>query len=229
MTRWSDEMLERLRPAFREAADPERAVPMAKYMRDQFPFLGIPAPEHKRLLSAVTRSVGVRPDEADLDAFARGCYREAEREFHYAAVATLRSRSTTLTADSIPLVHHLVVTHSWWDTVDAIASHLAGGIVARHPRTVEVMDCWATSENMWLARTAILHQLRFGAETDAERLFRYCLARADEADFFYRKAIGWALREYARTDPEAVRRFCDRHQAELSALSLREARKKLDR
>lgn len=200
---------------------------MAKYMRDQFPFLGIRGPEHKRLVSGVTRAVGGRPDEADLDAFARGCFREAEREFHYAAVAVLRTRATTLTPASIPLVQHLVVTHSWWDTVDAVATHLAGGIVARHPRTVEVMDHWVQSDQLWLARTAILHQLRFGAATDEERLFRYCLARADETDFFYRKAIGWALREYAKTAPDAVGRFCDRHESELSPLSLREARKHL--
>lgn len=131
------------------------------------------------------------------------------------------------TPSSIPLVEHLVTTQSSWDTVDEIASHAAGGIVSAHPETVSTMDGWAQSDHTTLARTAILHQLRYKADTDAHRLFDYCLTRADEQDFFYRKAIGWAPREYAKTDAEAVRTFCDQHESRLSALSLREARKRL--
>jgi 3-methyladenine DNA glycosylase AlkD len=120
-----------------------------------------------------------------------------------------------------------VTTHSWWDTVDEIASHIAGGLVTGCPELVATMDAWAASDHMWLARTAILHQLGFKERTDVDRLFAYCLSRADEPDFFYRKAIGWALRQYARTDPDAVLTFCEAHIDVLSPLSFKEATKHL--
>jgi 3-methyladenine DNA glycosylase AlkD len=200
---------------------------MGKYMRDQFMFLGVASPVRKKLVTAALRSVTGRPDEHDLESFARLAFAREAREFHYAGVGVVRRKIEVLSPDSIPLVRCLVVTHSWWDTVDEIASHLAGGIVAAYPETASVMDDWAQSEHMWVARTAILHQLRYKAQTDADRLFRYCLDRADEQDFFYRKAIGWALREYSKTDADAVRKFCAQHQDRLSPLSLREARKHL--
>ena len=226
MTVWADSVVEKLAVGFRAEADEKRAAEQAAYLRDQFVFFGLGAAQRKELLSSALRSVG-RPALDDLDAFARAAYREDEREWHYAAVKTLRRHAKLLEPRSVPLLHHMVVTHSWWDTVDEIASHLAGTLVERHPETVEVMDEWVMSDDMWLARTAILHQLRFKDGTDADRLFRYCLARADEADFFYRKAIGWALRQYARTEPEAVREFCVSHEDRLSSLSLSEARKHL--
>jgi 3-methyladenine DNA glycosylase AlkD len=99
--------------------------------------------------------------------------------------------------------------------------------VAAHPEAVATMEDWLVDENMWLARTAIIHQLTYKGRTDTARLFRYCLARADHKDFFIRKAIGWALRQYAWTDPAAVREFVHAHAAELSPLSVREATKNL--
>ncbi|MEM7284779.1 MAG: DNA alkylation repair protein [Actinomycetota bacterium] len=226
MTAWSDGLVARLSEAFADEADPERAAHQSAYLRGQYEFFGLAAPRHKAVLADALRTLD-RPALADLDAFARAAYRKPQREWHYAAVKTLRRNARVLDPTAVPLVHHLVTTHSWWDTVDEIASHLAGTLVDRHPETAQVMDEWVASDDMWLARTAILHQLRFKHETDVDRLFGYCLARADEADFFYRKAIGWALRQYARTDPDAVRRFCTEHETRLSRLSLAEARKHL--
>ena len=123
-------------------------------------------------------------------------------------------------------VETLVTTRSWWDTVDPLATRVTGGIVARHQTAVSTMDKWAADDNMWLARTAILHQLHFKEKTDTERLFGYCTALAEHKDFFIRKAIGWALRQYARTDPDAVREFVAAT-PHLSALSVREATKHL--
>lgn len=112
---------------------------------------------------------------------------------------------------------------SWWDTVDELATHVAGPLVAAHPELRSVMDRWVTSESIWLARVAILHQERWKERTDADLLFTYCLRRAGEREFFIRKAIGWALRSYARTAPEAVAGFLAAHGDELSGLSPREA------
>lgn len=226
MTVWSDALVANLSPALRAAADPERAAQQSAYLRGQFAFFGITAPQHKVLLAHALRPLG-RPAPVDLYGFARAAYAMDEREWHYAAVKTVRRYARLLEPSAVPVIHHMVVTHSWWDTVDEIASHLAGTLVERHPATVEVMDEWARSDHMWLARTAILHQLRFKETTDVDRLFDYCLVRAAEPDFFYRKAIGWALRQYARTDADAVREFCEANQHRLSKLSLTEAQKNL--
>lgn len=195
-------------------------------MRHQFAFIGLTSSTIDGLVRAALREVG-SPDVTDLERFARAAWTEEAREWQYAAVKVLQRHQRMLGEPQLELAHHLVTHRAWWDTVDTIAAHLVGGIVSRHPGAVTVMDRWVESTDMWVARTAILHQLRFKEATDAERLFRYCLARAGEADFFYRKAIGWALRQYARTDPDAVRRFCDAHEDVLSPLSLREARKHL--
>ena len=233
MTAWSSAVLDELASSFEHARDGERATQMAAYMRNQFPFFGIAAADRRRLVGQALRAAGsgphrAVPDEADLTEFARACYERREREFHYAAVNLLRRRLRTLTPASMPLLHDLITTQSWWDTVDEIAAHLVGGVVRAHPELVSLMDAWVESDNLWVARSAVLHQLMYKDQTDPERLFAYCLARADEPDFFYRKAIGWALRQYARTDPEAVAAFCTQHRHALSPLSYREATKHLD-
>jgi len=230
MTEFSDRLFAAAALRLAELADPERAEPMGAYLRHKFVVFGISSADRKEVMRVAVAETIERvgkPDAADIDAFARRCYAEPQREFHYMGVGASRRWQRLLGPDHVPLLRHLVITHSWWDTVDELASHVAGGIVGRHPEVALVMDDWAGSDNMWLARTAILHQLRFKDDTDVDRLFRYCLLRADEADFFYRKAIGWALRQYARTDPGAVRVFCAEHAGELSALSLREATKHL--
>ncbi|MEX2081800.1 MAG: DNA alkylation repair protein, partial [Dehalococcoidia bacterium] len=104
-----------------------------------------------------------------------------------------------------------------------LAANVAGRLVRDHPELAGTMDRWVEAEDMGLARTAILHQLRFKGATDSQRLFRYCEQKAPETEFFIRKAIGWALREYSKTDAGAVRRFVAEHDGELSGLSRREA------
>jgi 3-methyladenine DNA glycosylase AlkD len=199
---------------------------MHKYMRDQFPYVGIPTPQ-RRALSREVLAGQPRPDEDDLRAIALACWDLPEREYQYFAVDLLAGHPRGPTPEFLDTVRRLVTTKSWWDTVDPLASRVVGSIVAAHPATVSTMDSWLVDENLWLARTAILHQLTYKQGTDTARLFRYCLARADHRDFFIRKAIGWALRQYAWTDPEAVRRFVAAHATELSPLSVREATKNL--
>jgi 3-methyladenine DNA glycosylase AlkD len=113
-------------------------------------------------------------------------------------------------------------TKSWWDTVDVLASRVVGPVAER-----PIIESWLTSGDLWLERTAILHQLGYGERTDADFLFRSCLTHAASTEFFLRKAIGWALRQYARVDPAAVRGFVAAHADELSGLSRREALKHL--
>ncbi len=218
----ADEIMDRLSRSFEGARDPQRAVPMAAYMRDQFPFLGIPGPTQKMLTRSVLAGLG-RPSEADLRAVALACWQRPEREYQYFACGWLRRHARTCGAEFMDTARELIVTKSWWDTVDTLAVHVVGTLVSRRPQLVAVTDAWIRDPDRWLIRSAILHQLTYQEATDADRLFRYCAAHASHQDFFVRKAIGWALREYARTDPAAVRTFVAAHHSRLAPLSVREA------
>lgn len=222
----ADEVMGRLSRTFEGARDPQRAAPMAAYMRHQFPFLGIPAPIQKALTREVLAGLG-RPAEPDLAAVALACWARPEREYQYFACGWLRRHARACSAAFIDTARHLIVTRSWWDTVDTLAAHLVGTLVAQHPQLVERTDAWLPDSDRWLVRTAILHQLTYQEATDANRLFRYCAAQATHPDFFVRKAIGWALRQYARTDPAAVRAFVTTHHSRLANLTVREALKNL--
>jgi len=219
-------IMARLVATYGAAADPAKAAPMRAYMRDQFPYLGIPTPRRRALSREVLAGLP-RPTADDLRDVALASWDLPEREYQYFACDLLVGQARALSPEFLPTAHQLIITKSWWDTVDALASQVVGAIVARHPAAVSTMDTWLRDENLWLARTALLHQLTYKERTDAGRLFRYCLTRADHRDFFIRKAIGWALRQYAWTDPAAVRGFVTAHAAVLSPLSVREATKNL--
>ncbi len=217
-----------LRDAFGALADPERAEQQAAYMKDHFPFLGLGTPERRKAQKPVLDSLKAA-DGDDLLAFAHACYAEPGREFHYAAADALRRHVKVLEAHHLAGIEDLISTNAWWDTVDSLAVHTVGPLVKRHPELSPVMDEWVGDDDLWIARTAILHQLMWKDDTDAERLFGYVDARAADTEFFIRKACGWALRQYARTDPDAVRAFVDAREDTLSGLTKREARKHLDR
>jgi 3-methyladenine DNA glycosylase AlkD len=219
-------VLDRLVEKYAAAADPERAASTRAYMRDQFPFLGIVTP-HRRALSEEILDGLDQPTEAQLCATALACWDLPEREYQYFACDYLRRYAAVCSPAALDTARTLITTKSWWDTVDVLASRFVGPIVARHPSALATMDAWAAGDNLWLARAAILHQLMYGRRTDEARLFRYCLGQAAHRDFFMRKAIGWALRQYAKTEPTAVRRFVRAHATHLSALSVREALKNL--
>ncbi|MEU9237402.1 DNA alkylation repair protein [Streptomyces subrutilus] len=222
----ADTLLERLTGTYPAAADPARARAMTAYMKDAAPFLGIPAPLRRELSRTVTKDTP-RPSESDCTALALRCWELPEREYHYFAVDYLRRHVGRCSSGLLPVARHLVTTVPWWDTVDLLAAHTVGPLVAADPALAAVMDEWIGDEDLWLARTALLHQLRRKSATDTGRLFGYCRAQAGHPDFFVRKAIGWCLREYAKTDPEAVRAFVEGERGSLSPLSVREALKGL--
>jgi 3-methyladenine DNA glycosylase AlkD len=225
MTPLARTVVDRLIAVYGGAADAEKAGPMRAYMRDQFAFLGIPTPRRRALSREVLVGLS-RPDEDDLRTAALACWELPDREYQYFASDWLARNVGACSPGFLDTARILITTRSWWDTVDALAANVVGAIVARDRETVATMDGWL-HESLWLARTAILHQVRFRERTDADRLFRYCLTMAGDPDFFIRKAIGWALREYAKSDPEAVRHFVLAHARALSPLSVREALKNL--
>ncbi|MFF4575664.1 DNA alkylation repair protein [Streptomyces sp. NPDC001410] len=222
----ADTVLERLTATYAAAADPARAVAMRAYMKDVAPFLGIPTPD-RRTLSRTVLAGTPRPDEADCTAIALRCWLLPEREYHYFAVDYLRRHAARCTSAFLPVARYLITTVSWWDTVDLLAAHVVGALVAADPGLTADMDAWITDDDLWVARTALLHQLRYKEHTDTDRLFAYCLLQSGHPDFFVRKAIGWCLREYAKTDAEAVRGFLARERSRFAPLTVREALKNI--
>lgn len=222
----ADTVMERLTAIYGAAADPARAEPMRAYMKDVAPFLGLTTPVRRALSRTVVEGMP-RPDEADCTAVAMRCWRLPEREYQYFAVDYLRRHARVLSSGFLPVARHLVSTVPWWDTVDLLAAHVVGALVAADPALKADMDAWIVDDDLWIARTALLHQLRYKERTDTERLFIYCLHQSGHPDFFIRKAIGWALREYAKTDPEAVRSFLAREKGRFAPLSVREALKNI--
>ncbi|MFD8799170.1 DNA alkylation repair protein [Streptomyces atroolivaceus] len=222
----ADTVLGRLTTLYPAAADPERAARAAAYMKNIAPFLGIATPQRRLLSREVLQGVG-RPDEADCTAVALRCWALPEREYQYFATDFLRRHVARCSSGFLPVLRHVVDTVPWWDTVDLLAVHVAGPLVAVDQGLRGAMDRWIEDDSVWVTRTALLHQLRYKERTDTKRLFGYCLLRAEHPDFFVRKAIGWCLREYARTDPEAVRDFVGGARDRLSPLSVREALKNI--
>jgi 3-methyladenine DNA glycosylase AlkD len=211
----------------RAAGDPARAAPMAAYMRDRFAFLGVATPLRRAATRAPIAAARATRDGDLALAVAAALWREPWRECHYAGVDLLAVCATVLRPAALPHLKKLIVTHSWWDTIDGLAKHVVGAIVMRHRGAATTMDRWAVAPNPWLRRTAILHQLGYKEATDGDRLFRHCLANAGDPDFFLRKGIGWALRQYAYVEPKGVAAFLDAHADLLSPLSRREAAKHL--
>ena len=217
---------ENLSTDLRAAADPERAPKMAAYMKDNFEFLGLTSPERKALQKPLIR-VARRCDIDEILEVADRCWDEDAREFQYVASDLLRARSKLLEPDHLPRLKHFVVTKSWWDTIDSLAAHPVGTLVSRFPQLGADMDRWIDDPDFWVARVAILHQLRYKHDLDEQRLFGYAIKRASDTEFFIRKALGWALRDYARIAPDTVRAFVTEHDAVLSGLTKREACKHL--
>lgn len=207
--------------AYREACDPALADPMSKYMRYRFPFLGLPSPRQKEALQPLLRKDF---DEPFLIHASASLWKKPEREFHYAGTLLLAKNHRKLSPASLAHLRMGIEMNSWWDTVDTLSSRVVGPLVLRYPKLAAEMDEWSHDANFWIRRCAIIHQLAFKERTDVERLFAYCAANANDKEFFIRKAIGWALRQYARTDPRAIVEFVQQH-SELSGLSRREALK----
>ena len=228
------DLVDDLRSRIAEAGDPALAPQMQAYMKSALPFRGVTSVP----LRAITRDVVPAhplPDAATWRAAVLELWDGAAyREERYAALAVAGHRRYREHRDpgSLPLYRHLVVTGAWWDLVDTIAAQHVGEVLGRFPAEVTpALRAWAVEEDLWLRRTAVLCQLKRKADTDPD-LLRFALEHNLEdslhgREFFVRKALGWALREHARTDPGWVRAFVAEHEGRLSGLTRREALKHL--
>ncbi|SFU58243.1 3-methyladenine DNA glycosylase AlkD [Pseudoduganella namucuonensis] len=191
-------------------------------MRNQFPFLGVPTPARRAAGKSLLRALGELNAEALL-AMADELWELPEREYQYVALDMLAMHWKKFNVEHIPELMRLARRKSWWDTVDAMAGII--GDVLRHKH--DFMDEAINHEDFWIRRIALLHQLGWRDKTDKALLLGYCLQLAHEQEFFIQKAIGWALRDYARHDPAGVRAFINTNKSLLAPLSYREANKHL--
>jgi len=217
-----------LRRALAAVGEPGRAAPMRAYMKSAMPFLGVGASPLRRVCREVFAGVEF-PSAAAFRRTALSLWRGARyREERHCAIELTGHRRFDRFQDmaALPMYEEMIVTGAWWDYVDAIASHRLGLLLRRFPREMrKEMRAWSRSDDLWKRRSAILCQLTFKKDTDLDLLYAVVEPALDSREFFLRKAIGWALRQYAWTDPKEVRRYVREHEEELSSLSRREALK----
>lgn len=203
------------------------AAPMAAYMRDQFPFLGIKTPARRLLLRQFLTARGL-PPFAELEQIVRDLWALPEREYQYCALSLLDRLIQHAPPDYVDLLAFLITTNSWWDTVDSLAGHSVSVHFRRYPEVrATAVAAWRASDNIWLRRSTLLFQLSWKTATDAPLLFALIEENCGSNEFFIQKAIGWALREYSKTDAAAVQAFVAA--TPLAPLSAREALKWLNR
>ena len=215
-----------LKTLFEQNANPAQAAPMKKYMRDQFDYLGIKTPLRVALQNKFIKENGLPPLD-ELDSISRDLWGLPQREFQYAATSLIGRLENKLEPEFITTLEYLLVTKSWWDTVDTLAGHTVGTHFKRFPKVREkYLKEWRKADNFWLRRTALLFQLGYKKDTNFDLLCEIIHENLGSDEFFINKAIGWALRQYAWTDPKPVKKFV-KATKDLHPLSRREALKNI--
>ncbi|WP_304948601.1 DNA alkylation repair protein [Streptococcus sinensis] len=215
--------VEELVKELKAVANPDDAVAMKAYMKNKFEFLGVKTPARRKIAKAFFKQ---QTDSViDWD-FINEAWNNPYRELQYATLDYLEIRKKLLTPSDLPHLKKLAQTKSWWDTIDFL-DRLVGSIIAQFPEIKEIILSWSCDEDIWLRRLAIDHQLLRKEETDTELLEKILVNNLAQSEFFINKAIGWALRDYSKTNADWVRDFIEQHREEMSALSIREGSKYL--
>ena len=207
---------------FEENRNELLAESMSKYMQDKFRFLGVRGTTRTEIYKKYfpdTRKTKI----IDWD-FVESCWNKEEREFQYVVVYYLKAMQKFLKREDISRLKYLIVTKSWWDTVDLLAK-VIGSLVIRIEGYDQIMLEWSKDSNIWLKRVAILHQLSLKEKVDKQILERILVGNLGDSEFFINKAIGWALRNYSKYNPEWVREFIKKNKDNMASLSIREASK----
>jgi len=218
------ELIIHLSKSLEQAENSLIATPMAAYMKNRFPFLGIKKPR-RALIQKESFTKYPLKSEDELIAALQLLWDKPEREYQYTACDLAYKYKKLWTPTMLPVFESLISTKSWWDTVDILASKMVGTLLAQCPELKNEMNRWIDDKNLWIRRTALIYQLSYKEATDKKRLFEYCTKTMHEKEFFIRKAIGWSLRQYSRTNPQAVKAFISEQKKLLSGLSYREAGK----
>lgn len=207
---------------FRKASNRELAIPMENYMKNNFSFLGIKT-EQRRAIFKSNYEQNKAEVKSNFRAISWELFQMKEREFHQTAIDLLvKEFKKNFVLEDIQLIEKLIITNSWWDSVDTIAKYILGGYLLQFPsETLKVIERFSNSKNMWLNRSAILFQLSYKDKTNFEILKSECEKHKRSNEFFIQKAIGWALRDYSRFNPKGVESYVN--STNLKPLSRREA------
>ena len=211
-----------IKKRFEEKEDKENAAQMAKYMRDQFVFYGLPTPKRKAVYKDFLKE---EKKSGQIDwAFLDRCYEDEHREFQYLVCDYLTVMDNFLAYDDIPRIKAYIKCKSWWDTTDSL-DRVIGQIGLRDSRVDALMLEWSLDDDFWVRRVAIDHQLCRKEKTNTELLEKILVNNFGSDEFFINKAIGWSLRDYSKTNPEWVRAFVEKHAVRMAKLSVKEAGK----
>lgn len=205
-------------------ADNVRALDMSKYMKNKFEFFGVGAPDRNEIWKPYFKEAK-KTKKIDWN-FIEICFKHDKRECQYTAAYYLKYMKKFLVEDDIPKLKELVLTKSWWDTVD-ILDKVIGSIIYNNKNLYPIILEWSKDDNIWLRRVAIDHQLLRKENTDEQLLEKILINNLNHKEFFVNKAIGWALRDYSKTNPQWVRNFIEVHKENMDSLSIREASKYL--
>ncbi len=211
-----------IKKAFEEKSDNLKAVKMSKYMKDRFSFYGIAAPERKEIYRDFIKAEK-KSKEIDWE-FLDCCYADDNREFQYLAYDYLLAMKDFVTYEDMGKINQYVVNKSWWDTIDFLCK-VIGAVGLRDDRIKKLMIKWSLADNIWMKRTAIEHQLCLKEKTDKALLEDIILNCLGSDEFFINKAIGWALRDYSKFNPDWTRSFIGKYQDKMSKLTIKEASK----
>jgi 3-methyladenine DNA glycosylase AlkD len=223
----SKQLVANLRKGLTKHSDPKVSKDAAAYMRNQFEFLGIKTPLRRELSKdLVNQSKDL--SERELIELCKELWAQPEREFQYVACDLLAKNAKRLSPTYVNRdAPWFIKNKSWWDSVDSVRKSIEV-VVSANPELKSEMEKWIVSKNIWMVRSALIHQLTLGSKTDAKLLFKFCAIQARETEFFIAKAVGWALRSYSYVDSVAVKKFVKTH-PELTPLAKREGVKALIR
>ena len=202
----------------------EQAQKMSKYMLNKFEYIGIKTPERREIFKNFFKEYKNK-EKIDWE-FVNKCWENKYREFQYVAADYLKNMKDKLTIDDIPKLKRLILKKSWWDTIDNLDMTI-GALALKDSNVNKILLEWSLDENIWLRRIAIDHQLLRKEKTNAELLEKILKNNLGQAEFFINKAIGWALRDYSKTNPERVKNFIEENKEKMSKLSIKEASKYL--
>lgn len=211
----------------RARADPAKAVEMAAYMKTQMPFYGVQKPYRVPILRSLKKDFLPSSIEEYQDTVS-ALWKQKHREEKYCAINYATLFPQYVVFESLPLYEEMIRTGAWWDFVDPLAVDLVGDVLlANRKRMSPVIRKWSKDSDFWIRRASLLSHLHHKHETDEELLYESCLLLADETEFFIRKGMGWALREYSKTNQKSVRSFVKKNKNRLSSLTIKEASKYL--
>lgn len=205
-------------------SDPYRAEQMEAYMKHKFQYYGITSPSRKQAFKTIDWPKVLEPN-THFKNIINEMWHHPKREMQYCAMTLIEKVIKKLSTEDVPWLESLILQKSWWDTVDFIAPSAVGYIFKQtSPEKSKYLEKWMNSDNMWLNRSSIIFQLKYGKETDEDILSAAILAHDNSTEFFVRKAQGWSLRQYSKTNPQFVRQFIEAN-PQLSGLTKREAMK----